>query len=184
MVVTLPEAKLHLRVDIADDDPLITALIEAATDYCEKRTGWSLVQRAWVVELSGFPSNGGEIVVPIAPLVSVTSMSFISPSNVSVPMTDGTDYRVSTALQTGRIRMPLGGSAWLATASIPDAVTIVVQAGCANAGVVPNAFRQSIKLLVGHWYENREAVSGDAGQAVDLTVASLLSLYDAREMMP
>ena len=35
MVVTLEEAKAHLRVDTADDDALITGLIEAATDMVE-----------------------------------------------------------------------------------------------------------------------------------------------------
>jgi uncharacterized phage protein (predicted DNA packaging) len=35
MVVTLEEAKAHLRVDTADDDTLITGLIGAATGYVE-----------------------------------------------------------------------------------------------------------------------------------------------------
>lgn len=41
MLVTLSEAKAHLRVDSADDDTLIAMMIEAASDaVIDVATGW------------------------------------------------------------------------------------------------------------------------------------------------
>ena len=45
--VSLAEAKLHLRVDIADDDALITALISAARQAAETITGRQIVTARW-----------------------------------------------------------------------------------------------------------------------------------------
>ena len=49
--VTLAEAKLHLRVDSTDEDTLITALITAATEMCEQKTGRAIMQQTWDVTL-------------------------------------------------------------------------------------------------------------------------------------
>ena len=49
---------------------------------------------------------------------------------------------------------------------------------------MPSGYKQAIKLLVGHWYENREAVSNDAGSAVDLAVDSLLNLLKTGTVAP
>ena len=175
LVVTLAEAKAHCRVDIADDDALITSLIESATEYCERRTNKSLPVRQWSIEMSSFPYDGAEIVVPIAPLSSVSSVTYYDMNNAAVVMSAGL-YRVGTNMECGRIRTAVGTTLWPYTASVGDAVTIVFDAGYATAALVPSGYKQAIKLLVGHWYENREAVSNDAGSAVDLAVDSLLNL--------
>ncbi len=40
--ISLADAKLFLRVDISDDDALITSLITVAREYCETFTGLDL----------------------------------------------------------------------------------------------------------------------------------------------
>ena len=44
--VTLAEAKLHLRVEVADDDLLIQSLVEAATETAELATGRAIPDTA------------------------------------------------------------------------------------------------------------------------------------------
>jgi uncharacterized phiE125 gp8 family phage protein len=53
------------------------------------------------------------------------------------------------------------------------AVQITYLAGYGGAANVPKPAVHAIKMLVGHWYANREAI-GSAGQNVPLGVHALL----------
>lgn len=172
--ITLAEAKAQIRQESTDDDDLITAYIASAGDYIERRIQRSLASRTWVVELSRFPDNGGEIVLPVPPIQSITSVAYYT-SSVLTALTVGTDYRVNLPL--GRIRIGLGKSYWRMADYMPDAVTVTMVAGYATISEIPVAIKQATKLLVGHWYEHREGVSGDAGSAVDLAVSALIDSY-------
>jgi hypothetical protein len=57
---------------------------------------------------------------------------------------------------------------------------VFAQAHAANVGVlpgVPEPLRQAIKLMVGHWYENREAVVAGSMNELPLAIQSLISLF-------
>lgn len=70
--LTLSEAKLHLRVDLNDDDALIDALIVAAREQAEFLTGQRLITQTWEVELVAGEHMGLEGLLPIQ---SITSTS-------------------------------------------------------------------------------------------------------------
>ena len=53
--LTLAEAKLHLRVDIPDDDALITALITSVRQYAETITRRAFIQQTWAYVIDSFP---------------------------------------------------------------------------------------------------------------------------------
>jgi uncharacterized phiE125 gp8 family phage protein len=53
--VSLAEAKLHLRVDITDDDALITGLIQGARYAAENMCRRVMVTQSWGLTLDGFP---------------------------------------------------------------------------------------------------------------------------------
>jgi hypothetical protein len=55
MPVTLTEAKNFLRVDINDDDLLITAMLQAATEACENFTNRSFCIKGFRQSLDSFP---------------------------------------------------------------------------------------------------------------------------------
>jgi hypothetical protein len=58
--IDLVEVKLHLRVDIPDDDTLIVPLMGAARDYAENLTKKQFVAARWKQVMDGFPSNATE----------------------------------------------------------------------------------------------------------------------------
>ena len=68
--VTLQEAKDWCRVDVADDDALITSLITAARIMCENYANLSFINRTVTAKIK----NGlGGFTAPYGPVISVTS---------------------------------------------------------------------------------------------------------------
>ena len=53
--MSIADAKLHLRVDIQDDDVLIGALIAAARRFAENLTQRALICQAWKLVIDSFP---------------------------------------------------------------------------------------------------------------------------------
>jgi uncharacterized phiE125 gp8 family phage protein len=65
--LSLAEAKVFLRLETADDDPLIAAFISAARLHVETLTGLAFVTQRWRMVLDCWPANG-RIAVRPAPL--------------------------------------------------------------------------------------------------------------------
>ncbi|MDA8256447.1 MAG: head-tail connector protein [Betaproteobacteria bacterium] len=53
--LSLLEAKLHLRVDVPDDDALILALITSVRQYAETITRRAFIQQTWAYVIDSFP---------------------------------------------------------------------------------------------------------------------------------
>ena len=68
--VSLADAKAHLRVDVADDDALITRLITGARSELERGLGRALITQSYTYLLDAWPS-GFAVDLPIAPVQSV-----------------------------------------------------------------------------------------------------------------
>jgi uncharacterized phiE125 gp8 family phage protein len=156
--VTLEEAKLHLRVDVDDDDDLITALIVAARQMVENILRRALVSQSWELNLDAFPGVD-TVEVPLPPLQSVEALTYTDASGVSHTLSAAA-YSVDTYSTPGRVRLN-DGYAWPGdTLAAVNGVQIAFTAGFGDAGTdVPQAIRQALLLMVGHLYENREAVT-------------------------
>ena len=179
--VTLAQAKLHLRVDVDDDNALITALIIAARQYCENLSGRTLASRSYLQTMESFPADGIDIVLRRSPVTAIASVNYYDATGTDVAMTVTTDYRTNFNLVPARVRLPVLTKLWAQTYVVDDAVRIIYTAGAADVNGVntaPTAAKQTILLLVGHWYENRESVVvGATSNAVDCTVTSLIDSY-------
>jgi len=73
--ITLEEAKLHLKVDSADDNTLISGLITTARELAEKETKRAFITQVWQMFFDEAPD---EIEIPKPPLQSVESIKAIS----------------------------------------------------------------------------------------------------------
>jgi len=174
--VTLAEAKAHLRVDITDDDTLISSLITSARQYIERAIRRALVTQTWRASIDEFPASG-EIVLPKPPLQSVTSIQYTDINDSTSTIASST-YTVDTDSEPGRIVLKYGQS-WPSTSlANTNPVQVTFVAGYGAAADVPAHFKQAILLLAGHWYENREAiaVTGAIPKEMPLAVSSLIGL--------
>jgi uncharacterized phiE125 gp8 family phage protein len=169
--VSLAEAKLHLRVESADDDALIGSLISAARQAAETLTGRQFVTARWKLVLDSFPGPslmgvpaglpfslpGHAILLPKCPVQSVFAIRYLDMAGTTQTM-PRVDYTADTACEPARVT-PVFGSAWPVSLPQIGAVTLVFAAGYGDAASVPAGIKSWIKLRVGSLYAHREEVA-------------------------
>jgi uncharacterized phiE125 gp8 family phage protein len=175
--LTLVEAKAYLRVETPDDDDLITALIAGARIRVEAETRRALITQSWRLSRDAWPPDGRLVVLP-APLQALTAVRVYDESNVSHPLDTQTfvlDLAGSTLVFAPNF------ASWALPMPGRSAAGIELDVVCgygAAAADVPEPLRQAIRLLLGHWYENRGVVAiGHETAVLPQTVAALLAPY-------
>lgn len=180
--LTATEAKLHLRVDHSTDDDLISSLIVAARQHCENVTGRALITQTWDLRLDRFPPRGAPIRLVKPPVSSVTSVSYVDADGDTQVWTSSlyrTDLPTGTWAQPGRIE-PAYNESYPEIRSVSNAVIVRCVHGYGAESAVPDAIKAVMKLLIGHWYEAREAVNVSVGanvQVVPMAVDALLAPF-------
>lgn len=172
--VALEAVKLHLRVDGDDEDDLISALITSSREHVEKYCGIALITQTVQLTIDAFIPV---IRLPRSPVADVTRISYVNGvgEDVTVEAEDNTLWRFSQASMQAVIS-PFFGSSWPCTANVPGAVQIQYTAGYGAATSVPQAIKQALLLLVGHWYKTREA-AGEQLSEPPFAVSALLAPY-------
>ena len=173
--LTLAEAKAQCRIDIDDDDTLIAGMIQAAREYCEAIDWRSYLTQTIELWLEAWPGDD-EIELPLPPLQSVTSVEYYDTDDVKYTLT-ASDYYVDTISEPGRVVLK-NLKTW-PTTSLRDynAICVTYKAGWTTQAAVPQAIKQAMLLLIGHWYENREATTlGAVSRPIDFAVKALLGL--------
>lgn len=174
--ITLEEAKAHLRLTINDEDVLVTALIQAVTDYLDVPNGvigQALVTQTWAYSAS--KSTNNRIVLPISPAQSVTAIDYYDADNVQQSLTVGDYYLFKN--EDWAYLEPKPDKKWPVTYSRPDAITVTFVCGYGAAADVPQAIKQAMLLLLAHWYENRSATTDIRLDELPMAVQSIINLY-------
>jgi uncharacterized phiE125 gp8 family phage protein len=179
--ISLTEAKLHLRVDVSDDDNLITALIQAAREMAETITRRVLITQSWNYILDEFP-DGDEIELPLPPLQSVEEITYKDQDGDDTTFSED-DYIVNTDAEPGKVVLAYGKS-WPGASLYPTgAITVQFTAGYGDESTdVPMVIRQAMLLMIGHWYENREAVATTGAMPKEMPLSVELLLWSERVM--
>ena len=151
--VTLAEAKLHMGVTISEHDALIESLIKAARMQAEARCQRTLIDTEWTLTLDAFPDD---IRLPMPRVTAITSVSYVDTAGVTQALA-GADYYLEHAGELANWIVPAYGTSWPATRDQANAVVVVYRAGVADAASVPDDIKVWIKMIVGQWYEFREA---------------------------
>lgn len=176
--VTVAEAKLHLRVDIATDDTLIGLLITAARQTLElmARPQLAMITQTWKYIADQWPS-GDTVELRPWPLQSVASIKYTDDDGVTTTWAS-TNYLVDTYSEPGRVRLKSDASWPSTTLQELNGLAIQFVAGFGASGsAVPAPLRQAMLILVGHWYENRELAltTGAMASEIPFTVRALMA---------
>lgn len=173
--ITLAEAKAQCRVDLDDEDDLITGYIAAARRWCEKIDRRAYLTQTWQLWLDAWPA-GNEITLRKPPLQSVSSIVYYDDADTATTLA-ASNYYVDTVSEPGRVVLRSTASWPSTTLRDANGVCVTFVAGWAAAADVPQPIRQALRLIVGHWYENREAASlGAVSREIELGARALLDI--------
>jgi len=155
--VTLEEARRFLRVDSTEEDPVLEALIAAATTYCDGYSGIlhrGLITQTWRLPAAAFPVlPASQIRLPLIPVQEVTEIAYYDSAGVVIM--DPASYALHTDATGSYVTVAAGGS-WPAATARDDAVQILYVVGYGDLPTdVPAAVRQAILLMVSAWYDDR-----------------------------
>jgi len=186
-VVSLEEAKAHLRVDHDDDNDYIESLVDVATATIDGPAGWlgrCLVEQTLEWRGPGFAPCDGRL--PYPPVISVESVKYDDNVGAEQTVPNG-NYRVVGQPSQPRLILAFGAS-WPSARCDDEAVRVRYVAGwpvetegdgedAVTTWTGPAPIRHAILLMVSQLYENREAASETPQAELPFAVTALLAPY-------
>ena len=172
--VSLPVAQAHLRLDTTDEDAYVISLIIAAREYCETYQNRAYNTQTWELALPKFPLP--TVTIPKGKLQSIEEMSYKNAEGIVTTLIPERDYVVSHRGILGRVCPPFG-KAFPSERLYPlDPVVVKFTCGYGDTSeAIPARVKQAMLLLIGHWHENRMAVSELRTSEISFAVSALLS---------
>jgi len=153
--LTLAEAKSQVRETTSDRDTELTAMLGAAVAQLDGREGLlgrAMVTQTWELLLDAFPC--GDIELPLPPLQSVTSISYVDEDGATQTLATSV-YGVDTTCEPGVVHLKYDQE-WPATRDERNAVTIRFVCGYGAAAAVPERLKSAMKLHIADLDANRE----------------------------
>lgn len=156
--VSATELMDHLRITELGEAAYVSTLAAAAVSYLD---GWggvlgrAIMPQVWRQEFDGW----GRLQLDL-PDVTAISVTYEDSVGAEQSATSATLRKI--------------GSAWYVDADGPGAERVFVNMTCALPAVRLATVQQIIKLLVAHWYENREAV-GASMQEIPMAAGALIT---------
>lgn len=197
--ISLTEMRLHLRLDddgdsppAHPDDPLIQTLMVAAREFCENYIGRAVAPQTFEIAGRAFEhcdylmhGYGHFIELPMSPVSSIVAVTYTDPDGnpQTVP---SSDYLLDE-FSDPALLWAKDGTAWPIVARGPNMARVRYIAGydlpgdSPNINPLPTSIIAAIKLVVGNYYENREAAAllarGESMALLPMGVAALLDPY-------
>ena len=157
--ISLDAAKGFLRVDSADENAYIGALITAARQFVESSTLRALLTQTWEMTLD---EAREEVRIPRPPLQEVTKIEWINEAGVKSVVSSST-YDVELAQGApGRVRLRTG-CVWPIHRGFASFI-VTFKAGYGDdAAAVPAGLVEAIRQVLAHFYSGRPAEDLPAG---------------------
>lgn len=173
-VISLYEAKEHLRIDTDYDDNTVLGLIGAAKEYIEDYLHTALTTQQWVLVMDSFQPV---VKVYKAPILSIDSITYRNMTGEE-RILEQSYYTVNISAQPAVITQNNGNYRYYSDLYPTGGVRIHFTAGYDNPSSIPQPIILAMKMLVAQWYENREPVTtGGSVNALPFAVEALLRPY-------
>lgn len=167
--VSLAQMKDHLRVEHSAEDTLISSYITSARLHIEARLAKLLITQDWRINFDSLPS-GKVVELPLAPILALNSVSYYT-QQAGPTLIPAVDYSIDLNSMRPKFSLHLQRQNLRAF----GAYELEVSAGYGPAVEdVPADIRHALKLLVAHWFENREAASPLTRSHLPLGIRTIL----------
>lgn len=194
--ISLAETKTHLRVTSSADDSYITGLISMALDACEMYVGYSIRKAAMKYAFSGFTGPNvsvdtlnpyglieGNILRLYTRVLSVQAIKYVDTNNAVQTATDWIDAPVKFG-QFGRSIVfestpgNLTDDTVRMIVELTEGFELASATGVNESAKFPASIKHAALLLIGQYYDNRQAVVIGATQnKMDYNHEYLLDKY-------
>tara|TARA_R100000654_G_scaffold15002_3_gene32076 strand:- start:2178 stop:2759 length:582 start_codon:yes stop_codon:yes gene_type:complete len=173
-VISLSEAKLHLRVDNTAEDTLITNLCLVATQAAQNYTNRFFINHVLSMKCDTWEETK---VLYGSPFASMTSVQYYDKDDV-LQTWDASNYTIDGTAQPPRF-FALPDKSYPDLSGRKGAITLTYTIGYgATAAGTPQAIKQACLLIIGNFYENRqEVVIGRIATEVPKSAQYLLDQY-------
>lgn len=167
-VLTLSDLQAQCRLDSVDEAELVKQHLAAAIDKLQRDTLLELRPTRLALKLDRFPCGARPIELNRCPVVGNVEITYFDTEGDEQSLIEDDDFYTDATSRPGRLS-PVSGTSWPATERRPHAVTIEFDCGF-DEGAVPATALQALRLLVGHWFVNREA-------AIDRRITEIAIAY-------
>lgn len=168
--LSLTEAKKHLRIEFDHDDSYIIDLIADAQSMVENDTWRILSSATFKLYLDRFPYQSRQINIYKSPVSAISSFEYYVDGVLT--SVDSSSYYTDTVTNPARIVLK-DGYAWPTNGDVrPSSVIITFTCGYSSAAEIPGPLLRALRLMVAHFYENRQPSKQGAGvSSVDVPMA-------------
>ncbi len=165
--VTTAEILDHLRISTTDENDLLDALEIAARQRAESMTGRRLMPQTIKTYRNQWPGSGCAALPFAAPLQSIPTTGVVYKMSTGNSTTfSSTAWIADVVGEPGSLCLEYNSDWPSDTLHNVNPISIEYKVGYSTAGAstdgtvergaVPQGIKLAIKMMVGHWYENRE----------------------------
>lgn len=180
--ITVAQARVHLRVaaDAVDDVRWIRDNLPRVRQECEQYLERALAKQTLAVAAPQL----GPVTLPMGPVRSVSGIKYTDPAGVEQPLVAGV-WTLDTWFDPACV-YAVQGATWPSAQSGPSPMRVTYLTGyrapseSGDHELIPGPCVNAMLLLLGHRFENREAVIvGTSAIDLPLGVQHLLNPYRA-----
>ena len=154
--VTDTNQKDFAKIDLTDDDTLVTSLNVAAVTYIEDRLQRGFITQTWEVSLDAFPL--GDIELFRSPAIAITSIKYIDNDGNSQTLA-ADQYALDLKVEPPVVDRAFNVT-WPATREQKNAVTVLFTVGYGDDDTdVPLQYQMVIKQMFSHLFRQRDVAT-------------------------
>jgi uncharacterized phiE125 gp8 family phage protein len=177
-IISTADAKAHCQVEDSDEDALIDGLVAAVTGYLDAQNGIlgrALISQTWRLTLNHTPCSD-KLRLAFPPVQSVSLVKYLDADGDEQTFASS-NYRFVAGGDAPYIELASGAS-WPTVSEQGGSFWVEYVAGYGDdASDLPPSLVVAAKMLLGHFFEHREAAQEGAVSTVPMAFDALTQTF-------